>query len=196
MILSHFQHYVLHYETAPQNISSNIDEQNILKDSRRSTRRSNQALLTDVVPYSKAVGDTQEKEKWKDVMNAEFSSLMQHNTGHLVLYPKDGSTVIGGMWRLTKKRNEFGEVYRYKARWVVLGNHQVHMLHYFDTWASVGRNKTFRIMLSIVVNFNFIAYQFDVETAFLHGDLDAVVYVKQVKGFEAPGKENWVWLLN
>ncbi|MBW0525011.1 hypothetical protein O181_064726 [Austropuccinia psidii MF-1] len=26
--------YVPHYETAPQNISSNIDEQNILKDSR------------------------------------------------------------------------------------------------------------------------------------------------------------------
>ncbi|MBW0556572.1 hypothetical protein O181_096287 [Austropuccinia psidii MF-1] len=53
--------YVPHYDTAPQNISSNIDEQNILKDSRRSTRRSNQALLTDVVPYSKAIQDTQEK---------------------------------------------------------------------------------------------------------------------------------------
>ncbi|MBW0586496.1 hypothetical protein O181_126211 [Austropuccinia psidii MF-1] len=26
--------------------------------------------------------------------------------------------------------------------------------------------------------------------------MDAVIYVKQVKGFEAPGKENWVWLLN
>ncbi|MBW0583479.1 hypothetical protein O181_123194 [Austropuccinia psidii MF-1] len=48
----------------------------------------------------------------------------------------------------------------------------------------------------MVVNFNFTAYQFDVEMAFLHGDMDAVVYVKQVKGFEAPGKENWVWLLN
>ncbi|MBW0528576.1 hypothetical protein O181_068291 [Austropuccinia psidii MF-1] len=97
--------YVLHYDTAPQNISSNIDEQNILKDLRWSTRRSNQALLMDVVPYSKAVEDTQEKEKWQNAMNAEFSSLMQHNTGHLVPYPKDGSTVIGGMWRLTKKRN-------------------------------------------------------------------------------------------
>ncbi|MBW0479544.1 hypothetical protein O181_019259 [Austropuccinia psidii MF-1] len=188
--------YVPHYDTAPQNISSNIDEQNILQNSRQSTRRSNQALLTDVVPYSKAVGDTQEKEKWQNAMNAEFSSLMQHNTGHLVPYPKDGSKVIGGMWRLTKKRNEFGEVYRYKARWVVLGNHQIHMLHYFDTWSSVGRNETFKILLSMVVNFNFIAYQFDVETAFLHGDMDTVVYVKQVKGFEAPGKENWVWLLN
>ncbi|MBW0557460.1 hypothetical protein O181_097175 [Austropuccinia psidii MF-1] len=125
--------YVPHYDTAPQNISSKVDEQKILKDSRWPTRRRNQALLTDVVPYSKAVQDTQEKEKWHNAMNAEFSSLMQHNTGHLVLYPRDGSTVIRGMWCLAKKRNEFGELYRYKARWVVLGNHQVHMLHYFDT---------------------------------------------------------------
>ncbi|MBW0556132.1 hypothetical protein O181_095847, partial [Austropuccinia psidii MF-1] len=188
--------YVPYYDTAPQNIGSNIDEQNILKDSRRSTRRSNQALLTDVVSYSKAIGDSQEREHWQDAMNAEFSSLMQHNTGRLVPYAKDGSMVIGGMWRLTKKRNEFGEVYRYKARWVVLANHQVHMLHYFDTWSSVGRNETFKILLSMTVNFNLVAYQFDVETAFLHSDMDAVVYFKQVKGFKAPGKENWVWLLN
>ncbi|MBW0535700.1 hypothetical protein O181_075415 [Austropuccinia psidii MF-1] len=68
--------YVPHYDTAPQNISSNINKQNILKDSHWSTRRSNQALLTDVVSYSKAIGDTQEREKWQDAMNAEFSSLM------------------------------------------------------------------------------------------------------------------------
>jgi hypothetical protein len=38
--------------------------------------------------------------------------------------------------------------------------------------------------------------QFDVETAFLHGHMDADVYVRQVSGFEVPGKENWVWKLN
>ncbi|MBW0531885.1 hypothetical protein O181_071600 [Austropuccinia psidii MF-1] len=40
------------------------------------------------------------------------------------------------------------------------------------------------------------AYQFDVETAFLHGEMDADVYVIQVKDFEFQGKENWVWRLN
>ncbi|MBW0576153.1 hypothetical protein O181_115868 [Austropuccinia psidii MF-1] len=129
-------------------------------------------------------------------MKTEFNSLMQHNTGNLVPYQTDGSKVIGGMWRLSNKGNEFGKVYWYKARWVVLGSHQVHMLHYFDTWSSVGQNETFKILLSMVVNLKFVAYQFNVETAFLHGEMDAVVYVKQVKGFESPGKENWVWLLN
>ncbi|MBW0510597.1 hypothetical protein O181_050312 [Austropuccinia psidii MF-1] len=127
--------YVPHYDTAPKNISSSIYRQNIIEHSRRMTRRSNQALLTNTVPYSKAIGDTQEKEKWHDAMKTKFNSLMQHNTRNLVAYPTDGSKVIGGIWRLRKNRNEFGEVYCYKARWVVLGNHQVHMLHYFYTWS-------------------------------------------------------------
>ncbi|MBW0520809.1 hypothetical protein O181_060524 [Austropuccinia psidii MF-1] len=80
------------------------------------TRRSNHALLTDTVPYSKPIGDTQEKEKWHDAMKTKFNSLIQHNTGHLVPYPTDGSKVIGGTWCLSKKRNKFGKVYRYKAR--------------------------------------------------------------------------------
>ncbi|MBW0520579.1 hypothetical protein O181_060294 [Austropuccinia psidii MF-1] len=99
------------------------------------------------------------------------------------------------MWRLSCKRNEHGEIYKYKAQWVVLGNHQEYMLHYYDTWASVGRNETFNVMLSLVVNFNYIPYQFDIETAFLHGEMDALVYVKQVKGYEVKGKEGWVWRL-
>ncbi|MBW0583731.1 hypothetical protein O181_123446, partial [Austropuccinia psidii MF-1] len=171
--------YVPHYDIAPQDMSSMIDEQNIIEGSQGQNRRSNQSFLTDVVPYAKAIGDTYKKSSWQDAMNAEFTSLMQHNTGNLVPYPTDGSKVIGGMWRLTKKRNKFGEIYRYKARWVELRNHQVHMLHYFDMWSLVGRNETFKILSSMTVNLKFVAYQFDVETAFLHGNMDATVYVKQ-----------------
>jgi hypothetical protein len=39
-------------------------------------------------------------------------------------------------------------------------------------------------------------FQFDVETAFLYGEMDAPVFVSQVEGFEEPGQENWVWRLN
>ncbi|MBW0489425.1 hypothetical protein O181_029140 [Austropuccinia psidii MF-1] len=50
-------------------------------------------------------------------------------------------------------------------------------------------------MLTLAVNFNYIPYQFDIETAFLHGNMDALVYVKQVKGYKVKGKESWVWQL-
>ncbi|MBW0474784.1 hypothetical protein O181_014499 [Austropuccinia psidii MF-1] len=100
------------------------------------------------------------------------------------------------MWCLTRKRNEFGELFCHKAWWVVFGNHKEHLLHYFDTWASVGRNEILKTILSLVVNLDFIAYQFDIETAFLHGSMDAVVYVEQVKFYKEAEKESWVWCLN
>ncbi|MBW0540065.1 hypothetical protein O181_079780 [Austropuccinia psidii MF-1] len=153
-------------------------------------------MLADVVTYKQAISNPSEEKEWYEAMKQEFESLTSHHTGDLVPYPTDGTKVIGGMWRLTRKRNEFGEVYRRKARWVVLGNHQEHMVHYYDTWASVGRNETFKTLLVLTVTQGYIPYQFDIETAFLHGRMDANVYVKQVKGFEVPGKEGWVWRLN
>ncbi|MBW0540675.1 hypothetical protein O181_080390 [Austropuccinia psidii MF-1] len=186
--------YVPYYKEAPRNISSLIDKDNIITGKRNLQYRDN-VLLADTVPYSKAFIDPIEAPEWKKAMDSEYQSLTSHNTGELVPYATKPAKVIGGMWRLSRKRNEHGEVYQYKAWWVVLGNHQEHMLHYYDTWASVGRNKTLKVMLSLVVNFNYIPYQFDIETAFLHGEMDALVYVKQVKVYEVKGKENWVWRL-
>ncbi|MBW0558812.1 hypothetical protein O181_098527, partial [Austropuccinia psidii MF-1] len=187
--------YVPYYNQAPKDISHQIDPKNILEGSRRRTNLPETVLLAVLITYSKAMNDPSESKHWEEAMNLEFNSLTSHNTGELIPYPKNGK-VIGGMWRLTKKRNEYGEVYRYKARWVVLGNHQEHLLHYFDTWASVGQNESFKVMVSLVANSSYIPYQFDIETAFLHGEMDTIVYVKQVKGYKVAGKENWVWKLN
>ncbi|MBW0554159.1 hypothetical protein O181_093874, partial [Austropuccinia psidii MF-1] len=187
--------YVPYYDKAPRDISNKISQENIMNEGRRQKKRSERLMLADVVPYKEAIYDSINSEKWKEAISQEFNSLRSHNTGAVVPYPT-GNKVIGGMWRLTRKQNEYGEVYRYKERWVVPGNHQDHLLHYFDTWASVGQNKSFKIMLLLVLNCSFIPYQFDVETAFLHGEMDATVYVKQVKGFEKEGKESWVWCLN
>ncbi|MBW0588167.1 hypothetical protein O181_127882 [Austropuccinia psidii MF-1] len=145
--------YVPYYKEAPRNISSSINKDNIITGKRHSQYRDN-VLLTDIVPYSKALIDPIEAPEWKKAMDEEYHSLTSHNTGELVLYPDKPAKVSGGMWRLSRKRNEHGEVYQHKAQWVVLGNPQEHMLHYYDTWASVGRNETFKVMLSLVVNFD------------------------------------------
>ncbi|MBW0511291.1 hypothetical protein O181_051006 [Austropuccinia psidii MF-1] len=158
-------------------------------EGKRSRKIPDQLILTNSVPYNQAIKDSSEKVEWQKAMDDEFKFLITHNTGELVPYPKQNEKVIGGMWCLTRKRNKFGEVFCYKAWWVVFGNHQKHSLHYFDTWASVGRNEKLKTMLSLVVNLDLIAYQFDMETAFLHGGMDAVVFVAQVKGYEEAGKE-------
>ena len=51
------------------------------------------------------------------------------------------------------------------------------MVHHFQTYASVGCIEMFKILLSISQTVGWDVFQFDVETAFLHGEMDANVYV-------------------
>ncbi|MBW0485290.1 hypothetical protein O181_025005 [Austropuccinia psidii MF-1] len=188
--------YVPYYDTAPLDVSSGISTQNIIEGERHQRRPPDRFMLANVVTYKQAMSNRNKEEAWRSAMKLEYDSLMNHNTGELVLYPSNGANINCGMWRLTQKRNEFGHVYPNKAWSVVLGNRQEHLLPYFNTWTLVGRNETFKALLILVVNQGYIPYQFDIKTAFLHGEMDANVYVKQVKGFEVPGKEGWVWHLN
>ena len=49
-----------------------------------------------------------------------------------------------------------------------------------------------RTILSIVAANNLFLEQLDVKTAFLHGDLEDEIYMKQPAGFEVKGMENRV----
>ncbi|MBW0463919.1 hypothetical protein O181_003634 [Austropuccinia psidii MF-1] len=103
--------YVPYYKEVPRNISSSINEENIITGKRNIVDRNN-LLLADVVSYSKAVTDPMEAPEWKKAMDAEYQSLTSHGTGELVPYPPKPAKVIGGMWRLSRKQNEHGEVYQ------------------------------------------------------------------------------------
>ncbi|MBW0502971.1 hypothetical protein O181_042686 [Austropuccinia psidii MF-1] len=78
--------YVPYYKEAPRNISSSINEGNIITGKRHSQYRDN-VLLADIVPYSKALIDPIEAPEWKKAMDAEYHSLTSHNTGEPVPYP-------------------------------------------------------------------------------------------------------------
>ncbi|MBW0470562.1 hypothetical protein O181_010277 [Austropuccinia psidii MF-1] len=101
--------YVPYNKEAQRNISSSINAGNIITGKRHSQYRYN-VLLTDIVPYSKALINPIEAPEWKKAMDEEYHSLTSHNTGELVPYPAKPAKVIGGMWRLSRKRNEHGEV--------------------------------------------------------------------------------------
>jgi hypothetical protein len=51
---------------------------------------------------------------WDNAMATEFNSLDEKNTG-ILSPPPSADKIIGGMWLLTRKLNEFGEVIRHKA---------------------------------------------------------------------------------
>ncbi|GKE26964.1 zinc finger, CCHC-type containing protein, partial [Tanacetum coccineum] len=100
---------------------------------------------------------------WKEVINEEIGSIMKNNT--LVLYDlPPGCKPLG----FTQKEE----------------------IDYFDTYAPVARITTIRLLLDLAAIHNLVIHQIDVKIAFLNGDLDEEVYVKQLKGFVIPGNEH------
>ena len=81
---------------------------------------------------------------------------------------------------------------RYKARLVVKGFEQRYGIDYTDVFTPVVKLTTIRLVLSMVVAENLLLHQMDVNTTFLHGDLEDELYMTQPEGFVVKGKENLV----
>ena len=52
-----------------------------------------------------------------------------------------------------------------------------------------------QVILGLATSMNLELEQFDVKTAFLHGDLNEEIFMKQPEGFKVKGKENMVYTI-
>ena len=73
-----------------------------------------------------------------------------------------------------------------KARLVAQGYSQMEVVDYDETFASVTRMESIRILLALACHLKFKIYQMDVKIAFLNGFFKEDVYVAQSKGFIDP----------
>ena len=78
---------------------------------------------------------------------------------------------MGCRWVYTLKCKADGSLERYKARLVARGYTQTHRIDYQETFAPVAKMNIIRIIISLVVNFDWPLNQYDIKNAFLHGDL-------------------------
>ena len=81
-------------------------------------------------------------------------------------------------------------------RVVVRGYSQVEGIDYMDTFALAARLESVCIVLGLAASLDWESHQFNIKTAFLHGDLDEDIFMKQPEGHKAKGKESWVCKLN
>ncbi len=95
------------------------------------------------------------------------------------LNAKDCRNVIGTKWIFKNKQYEHGIIVRNKARLVAQGYSQIEGIDYGETYAPVARLESIRILLAYAAHHNFKLQQMDVESAFLYGPLNELVYVKQ-----------------
>ena len=144
-------------------------------------------IITDPLSVEAAM-QTPQAVQWKAAMQAEIEALNAAGTYELAPLPP-GHRAIGCKWVLKTKRNAAGAVVKYKARLVAKGFAQRYGIDYEETYAPVCRIGSIRVLIALAAHFDWHIHHMDVTSAFLNGDLEEVVYMRQPPTFEASGAQ-------
>ena len=117
--------------------------------------------------------------------------MKSNDVWNLVELP-NGARPIGCKWVYKTKKDSLGNIERYKARLVAKGFTQREGIDYSDTFSPVSKKDSLRMILALVAHFDLELQQMDVKTAFLNGDLEEEVYMKQPEGFSSSEGEHLV----
>ena len=134
-------------------------------------------LLINCPQFPSNVQDALADPKWRKAMNEEMEALQKNATWELVPLPK-GMKPIGCRWVFTVNLKPDGSIDRYKAQLVAKGYAQRYGIDYQDTFAPVAKINTILFLISIATNRDWPLQQFDVQNAFLNGDLEEEVYME------------------
>ena len=152
-------------------------------------------LLMYINSEPRDFSEAKESKEWRDASVDELKSIEKNGTWILIDLPT-GAKPIGLKWIFKLKRNSDGSINKYKARLVAKGYVQRHGIDFDEVFAPVARIETIRLLINLAAAHNWEIHHLDVKTAFLHGELKEVVYVKQPEGFEVEGSESKVYKLN
>ena len=126
-----------------------------------------------------------ESSEWKKAIKEELEALRINDTWRLSKLPK-GKTLIGNKWVFKVKYEPNGKVSRFKARLVAKGYSQKSGVDYTETFSPTVRYDSVRALIALTAAKNWNIKQFDVKTAFLHGDLKEEIYLEPPEGANIP----------
>ena len=121
-------------------------------------------------------------------MEAELESLHKNQVWELSEVPP-GRKAVGSKWVLKRKRDADGNVERYK---VAQGYNQKYGIDYDETFCLVVRFESVRTLIALAARQKLQLHHLDVATAFLNGELEEEIFMKQPQQFEEKGKESLV----
>ena len=127
-------------------------------------------------------------DKWFDTMNDKLDSINKNDVWELIdlLYQRKA---IGCKWVLKKKLKADGSLDKYRARLVAKGFTQQPGVDFVDTYSSIAKFTSIRIIVSIIAKMDLELHQLDVKTTFLNGELKEDIYMVQPEGFNVNGHE-------
>lgn len=145
--------------------------------------RESEIPITDPLTLSEALSGPNAKE-WREALHKEFRNLLRLKVFRAV----DRRARTYSSPPLTTKpvhktkRDKEGEISEYKVRVVIRGFEQRFGVDYTETFASVSKAPTWRLLLHLAASLGWTIHQVDVVAAFLNGELDEDVYCEIPEG--------------
>ena len=177
----------------PCDVSDHIDGDLSQRDWAAIVEASVNQLADDPLTFKNAMARPDGK-KWLDAAKSELEALARNGTFELVELP-NGSTAIGSKWVWKTKVDDQNRIVRYKARLVAQGFRQRPGIDFNETFSPVAKLSSIRMLIALSSINRWHFHSMDVDNAYLNGELDEPVYMKQPEGFIEKGKETLVWKL-
>ena len=154
-------------------------------------------VLAEDEPASyKEAMKSENAEHWKKACQAEYETLLGYRTWDLVPRPPK-TNIVGSRWTFRVKRDNLGNLDKFKARVVAQGFSQIPGVDFTETYSPTIRLTSIRFILAYACQNNLELKQVDIKGAYLNGRLDDDdVYMRQPDGFIVQGKEDFVCKLN
>ena len=126
-----------------------------------------------------------ENRKWMKAMESEINSLNTNKVWDLAEL-LCGRKAIGCKRVFKRKYDSSGNMKQHKARLVA----QKHGVDYDEIFCPVVKFESVWTVIALAAKHDLKLHQLDITTAFLNGELNEDMYMKQLEGFEVKGKEH------
>ena len=172
-----------HENSQHHNFESEFDLANAVQKIAKMRRNQDIDDVDDYEPltYKEAITDPYAKQ-WSEAINKQMQSFAIMNTWRLIKRSKN-ALVLSDKWVYKIKKRLDGTIL-YKARWVVRGFEQIYDVNYDQTFISVIKFMSFKVLFFIMIYYDLDCEQINVIIIFLNALLKKRIYVKQLKGYK------------
>ena len=142
-------------------------------------------LSADPTTHAQAM-QSPDAEQWKLAEQREMKSLKEMNVFTPVTTVPKGGKLIGTRIVYKTKFNIDGTLDKHKARLVAQGFTQRDGIDYDETFSGVVQRKSLMILLAFACYKGLTIIMLDIETAFLHADIDRPNFIRVPPGYDGP----------